>query len=96
MLARTEEVRAAVPKPKSLPHQYAANIRWAHEDPTEQGIRMRAGLEERWPREVDPNNELPEAERLRRAAKARQAFYQRLAMASVKARQARKAAGKTP
>jgi hypothetical protein len=54
---------------------------------------MRAGLEERFLREVDPNNELPEAERFRRAAKARQAFYQGLALASVKARQARKAGG---
>ena len=82
-----------MPKTKSLPHSRAANIRWAHEDPTEQGIRMRAGLEERFLREVDPNNELPEAERFRRAAKARQAFYQGLALASVKARQARKAGG---
>ena len=82
-----------MPKAKSLPHSMAANTRWAHEDPTEQGIRMRAGLQERFLREVDPDNQLPEAERLRRAAKARQAFYQRLAMASVKARLARKVGG---
>jgi len=85
-----------VPKSKSLLHQYVANTRWAHEDPTEQGKIMRAGLERRFLDEVDPERVLPEAERHRRAAKARQAFYQRLAMASVKARQARKAAGKTP
>jgi len=54
---------------------------------------MRAGLEAKFLREVDPNNELPEAERLRRAAKAREVFYQRLALASVKARLARKAGG---
>jgi len=81
------------PKPKSLPHQIAVNTRWSHEDPTEQGIRMRAGLEAKFLREVDPNNELPEAERLRRAAKAREVFYQRLALTSVKARLARKAGG---
>ena len=78
--------------PKSLPHQIAANSRWSKEDPTAQGIRMRAGLEARFLREVDPNNELPEAERLRRANKARQAYYQRLALASAKARKARSAA----
>lgn len=50
---------------------------------------MRAGLEARFLREVDPNNELSEAERLRRAAKARQVYYQRLALASAKARKAR-------
>jgi hypothetical protein len=79
--------------PKSLPHQVAANIRWSQEDPTEQGRTMRAGLEARFLREVDPDNELPEAERLRRAAKARQVYYQRLALASAKARRARKTGG---
>ena len=83
--------------PKSLPHQIAANSRWSQEDPTAQGIRMRAGLEARFLHEVDPNNELPEPERLRRAGKARQAYYQRLALASAKARRARKATGgRTP
>lgn len=75
--------------PKSLPHQIAANCRWSREDPTAQGIRMRDGLEAKFLREVDPDNELPEAERLRRAEKARQGYYQRLALASAKARKAR-------
>jgi hypothetical protein len=79
--------------PKSLPHQFAANSRWSREDPTEQGILMRAGLEAKFLREVDPDQQLPEAERLRRAECARRAFYQRLALASVKARRARKAVG---
>ena len=79
--------------PKSLPHQIAANSRWSQEDPTAQGILMRAGLEEKFLHEVDPNNELPEPERVRRAGKARQAYYQRLALASAKARRARKATG---
>jgi hypothetical protein len=61
------------------------------EDPTEQGHILRAGLEAKFLREVDPNNELTEPERLRRAAKARQVYYQRLALASAKARKARKA-----
>ena len=52
---------------------------------------MRAGLDAKFLREVDPNNELPEAERLRRGEAARRAYYQRLALASAKARKARKA-----
>lgn len=47
---------------------------------------MREGLEAKFLREVDPNNELPEAERHRRAESARRAYYQRLALASAKAR----------
>jgi hypothetical protein len=78
-----------LPKSKSLPHQIAANIRWSKEDPTEQGIKMRAGLEQKFLREVDPNNELPEAERLRRADSARKAYYQRIALISAKNRKAR-------
>jgi hypothetical protein len=50
---------------------------------------MRAGLEARFLREVDPNNELSEAERRRRAESARRTYYQRLALASAKARKAR-------
>lgn len=76
--------------PKSLPHQIAANSRWSQEDPTAQGIRMRAGLEARFLREVDPDNQLPEAERRRRAESARKAYYQRLALTSAKARRARR------
>jgi hypothetical protein len=79
-----------VPKSKSLPHQIAANTRWSKEDPTAQGIIMRAGLEAKWLREVDPNNELPEPERIRRAECAKTAYYQRLALISAKARKARK------
>ena len=78
---------------RRLTAQIAANSRWSQEDPTAQGIRMRAGLEAKFLREVDPNNELPEPERLRRANKARQAYYQRLALASAKARRARKMGG---
>jgi hypothetical protein len=58
---------------------------------------MRAGMTAKFLREVDPNNELPEAERLRRAECARKAYYLRLAMKSAQARsaraRARKAAG---
>jgi hypothetical protein len=80
-----------LPKTKSLPQQIAANVRWSKEDPTRQGEILRAGLERRFLDEVDPNRELPEPERLRRAAKARQVFYQRLALASANARRERSA-----
>lgn len=73
----------------SLAAQIAANSRWSKEDPTEQGRIMRAGLERRFLDEVDPNRELPEAERARRAENAKKAYYQRLALASAKARKAR-------
>ncbi len=80
-----------MPTDRTLAARIAANTRWSREDPTEQGRRMRAGLEQRFFREVDPNNELPEAERHRRAQSARKAYYQRLALASAKARASRKA-----
>jgi hypothetical protein len=55
---------------------------------------MRAGLDARFLREVDLNNELSEGERNRRAEAARRAYYQRLALASAKARKA--TAARTP
>jgi hypothetical protein len=77
-------------KAKSLPHQISANSRWSKEDPTHQGEVMRAGLEKRFLDEVDPDQVLPEAERERRAAVARRLYYQRLALASAKARARKK------
>jgi len=74
---------------RSLAAKIAANTRWSKEDPTENAARARRGLEAKWLREVDPNNELPEAERKRRAECARRAHYQRMALASAKARRAR-------
>jgi hypothetical protein len=82
-----------LPKTKSLPQQIAANVRWSKEDSTRQGEILRAGLERRFLDEVDPNRELSEAERIRRAESARKAFYQRLALASAKARRERKSGG---
>jgi hypothetical protein len=75
---------------RRLAAQIAANTRWSKEDPTAQGIKMRAGLDAKFLREVDPNNELPELERIRRAECARKAYYQRIALISAKARRVRK------
>jgi hypothetical protein len=82
-----------MPTDRSLVAKIAANSRWSREDPTEQGRRMRAGLDAKFLREVDPNNELPEAERLRRLECARRAYFQRLALASAKARRAKRFSG---
>jgi hypothetical protein len=78
-----------MPKAKSLPHQIAANTRWSKEDPARQGEIMRAGLDRRFLDEVDPDRQLSEAERQRRAECARRAFYQRLALKSAQARKAK-------
>lgn len=50
----------------------------------------RAKFLSRFEREVDPNGVLPEAERQKRAATARKAYFSRLALKSAKARRAKK------
>jgi hypothetical protein len=79
-----------VPTDRTLAARIAANTRWSKEDPTEQGRLLRAGLEEKFLRDVDPEGVLPEAERRRRADCAKRAHFQRMALASAKARRARK------
>lgn len=68
----------------------AALTRWSKEDPKAQAERMQEGLMDKFRREVDPAGVLPEAERERRATAARKAHMQRLALASSRARAARK------
>ena len=81
----------------SLRGRIAANERWAHtSDRTAATVPGRAGLEARFEREVDPNRELDPAERARRVDAKRKAYFERLALLSVRsrraARQAREAA----
>ena len=65
----------------------AANTRWAHEpDRTAATAAARAALADKFDREVDPEGILPPAERAKRAANARRAFYQRLAIKSAESR----------
>ena len=59
-------------------------------DPRETTRAARAAFEDRFVREVDPDRTLPEAERQRRAAAARKAYFTRLAYLSAKARRARR------
>jgi hypothetical protein len=69
----------------------AANTRWAHEpDRTAATAAARAALADKFDREVDPEGILPPAERAKRAANARRAFYQRLAIKSAESRAAKR------
>ncbi len=81
-----------MPGDRSAAGKIGAYTRWSREDPTENAARARRGLEQKFRREVDPNNELSEVERERRASCARHAYYQRLALASAKARRSRRGA----
>jgi hypothetical protein len=82
-------VPAHDPDERRLQAQLANTVRWSREDPKAPNAapaRARAGLEARFLREADPDGVLPEPERQRRAALIRTAYYQRLTLASIKAR----------
>ena len=64
----------------------AAHALHASHDPRQSTANARAAFLDRFLEEVDPNRELQEAERQRRAAHARSAYFARLAFASSKAR----------
>lgn len=86
MPARTPEDRSRIAK-------LAANTRWSRSSQAARAVnaaRGQAGLRARFEREVDPNGELDPAERSRRATAAHKAHMARLALASSKARAARK------
>jgi hypothetical protein len=71
---------------RSLAGQIAAHSKWAQHDPVEGTARARAKFLQRFLDEVDPNRELPEAERLRRAEHARRAWMLKLALRSAEVR----------
>ncbi len=79
-------VAAKDPHLRRLVASKAANTRWAFEDPTVQSERARAAIEARFAQLVDPDGKLEPAERARRAARAKKAHYQGLALKSVQAR----------
>ncbi len=74
------------PEQRRLRAQIAANARWSREDPAPNAARGQAGLTARFEREVDPHGVLNPAERERRVECARRAHFQRLALASSRAR----------
>ena len=78
------------PSERSLRARIAAHERWSHQDPVAGTAKARSAFLDRFEREVDPDGELPEAERLRRAEQARKAYFTELAFKSSKARAARR------
>ena len=82
------------PEQRRLRASIAANDRWSRENPAATAARGQAGLLtkfEREARQAEPG--LTEAEYARRAQAAHRAHMGRLALASSKARAARKAGG---
>lgn len=68
----------------------AAHVKWAMcPDRAAATAAAREAFRNQFERQVDPNNELPEAERLRRAESARKAHFSRMALKSAQARRAR-------
>lgn len=80
------------PEQRAQRARIAALTRWSREDPAASAARGQAGLLARFLREVDPDSQLPEQERQRRAEAARRAHMTRLAFASSKARAGRRSA----
>jgi hypothetical protein len=65
----------------------AAHVSWAKTaDRSARTAAARAALEKKFLDEVDPNRELSEAEREKRAANARKAYYERLKSGQLRAR----------
>ena len=86
-MARTK----STPGERSLIAQLAALEKHAQCNALESTAAARAagpGSDEYWLRKVDPDGNLAETDRRRRAAAAKKAFYVRLALQSAKARRA--------
>lgn len=82
------------PEQRSLRAKVAVNTRWANSSAADRKAnsqRAIAGQLEAFARQVDPNNELPEAERQRRAEHARKAHMARLSLKASRARSANRA-----
>jgi hypothetical protein len=77
---------------RSLRARLAAYALHAQRDPRETTANGRAAFLARFDREVDPQGLLEPDERRRRAEQARRAYFTRLALASAKARRAKRAA----
>jgi hypothetical protein len=75
-----------LPEDRSTRARIAAHAMHAKNDSRQTTATARATFLRRFEDEVDPNRELPEAERLRRAEHARKAHMYRLALLSSKAR----------
>ena len=78
---------------RSLRARLAAYALHAQRDPRETTANGRAAFLARFDREVDPEGVLEPEERRRRAEQARRAYFTRLSLAAVKARQAKRSTG---
>lgn len=78
---------------RSQTARLAAYSKWAHTDAREGTQAARDAFLRRFLDEVDPDRELPEAERQRRAEAARRAYFTRLAYRSAKVRRLRAEGG---
>ena len=81
---------ALTPAERTMRARLAAHKSWSRtSDPSARTAPARAALNDRFAREVDPDGVLSESERHRRAASAKKAFYQSLALKSAKERSLR-------
>lgn len=77
--------------------QLAAHQSWSRtQDRPARTANARKAFNDRFEQQVDPDNELPPAERARRAEHARKAYFLRLALKSAKVRRARAASKPRP
>ena len=79
------------PQERSLRARIAAHSLHASHNSTETTANARAAFLACFEQQVDPEHQLPESERKRRARHARKAYFTRLALASAKARRLRAA-----
>jgi hypothetical protein len=80
------------PTERVLRARVAAHAKHAQHDPRTTMDKARAVFLARFDRQADPDGLLPPAERERRAQQLRSAHFARLALASAKARRARRSA----
>ena len=82
------------PQQRRLRAQVAAHVQWASEpDRSARTKAARDGLLAKFEAEADPDGRLPAEERRRRAEHLRKAHMARMALASSRARAARKGGG---
>jgi hypothetical protein len=82
------------PGERALRARLGAYAMHARNDARETTAKARAAFLARFERLADPDGQLPEAERQRRAKQLRSAYFARLALASAKARRVRRPAAK--
>ena len=82
------------PGERALRARIAAHAMHGRHDSRQTTAKARAAFLATFERQADPEGRLPAAERERRAQQLRSAYFARLALASVKARRARRRAAK--